>query len=90
LHRIEAQDGFPVWKKQLPAASYATPVVRNGRVLVGDNDGNLSVYSLEGGDLKARYPAGGAIQSPPGVVSGTLVFGARDEQLHALRMVGTR
>jgi len=87
LYRLDAAGGAIVWQRELPGPSYAPPVLADGRLLIGDNSGVLSVVAAEGGSLLGSFSAGGPIQTAPVAFAGQLVFGARDRQLHALQLV---
>lgn len=86
LWKLESASGEVVWRRPLALASYATPVVREGRVLVGDNSGRLSVFGADSGDLLASFQAGGAIQSSVVFAGSNVFFGSRDGALYSLEL----
>ncbi|WP_429884550.1 PQQ-binding-like beta-propeller repeat protein [Geoalkalibacter halelectricus] len=86
LWRLSAATGEVIWRAQLSGPSYATPLVHRGRIFVGDNDGTLEIFGLDGGDSLARTTVSGAIQGAPAIFQDHLVFGARDGALHRLRI----
>lgn len=87
LWKLDAESGAAIWRRPLAMASYATPVVIDGRVFVGDNSGLLSVVGADSGDLLASFQAQGPIQSPVVQFAGRLLFGSRDAGIHALDLV---
>lgn len=50
LHAIEAATGKPLWKHDMLAAVWASPMVVDGRVFLGDEDGDITV--LKHGKVK--------------------------------------
>lgn len=87
LWKLAVDSGRPIWRKALAAPSYATPLVRDGRVWVGGNGGLLEVFSAVSGDKLAEFKAGDAIQGAPRARGEVVLFGARDGNLYALRPV---
>ncbi|KIH75582.1 Outer membrane protein assembly factor BamB, contains PQQ-like beta-propeller repeat [Geoalkalibacter ferrihydriticus] len=85
LWRLSA-DGQVIWRSTLSGPSYATPLVHQGRIFVGDNNGNLEVFNLDSGESLARWPVGEAIQGAPAALGQQVLFGARDGALHVLRV----
>ncbi|WP_305043565.1 outer membrane protein assembly factor BamB family protein [Geoalkalibacter sp.] len=87
LWRLSAADGSVLWRRPLAGPSYATPLVHGGRIFVGDNSGVLEVFNLESGASLTRLQVGGAIQGAPRALGDQLLFGARDQALHVVRIV---
>jgi len=87
LWKLDAESGAVVWRRPLAMASYATPVISEGRVFVGDNSGLLSVVGVDSGDLLSTFQLQGPIQAPVAMVGGQLLFGSRDGAIHALELV---
>lgn len=86
LWKIDLETGAVVWRQSLPHPSYATPLVHNGRLFVGDNGGLLTVIGRNSGEKLASFAAGGAIQGQVTPFAGRLLFGARDQQIYALEL----
>lgn len=87
LWKLEAASGKVIWRLTGFGPIYASPARIDGRILVGDNDGIISVVGADSGDLLASYRAGGAVQSTPTVFADLVVAGSRDGRLHALQII---
>lgn len=87
LWKLDATSGVPVWGAPLAGPSYAAPLVDNGRVYIGDNNGVLQVYGADSGDLIASTVLEREIQGRPLSWSDLLLVGSRDHQVHAFRVV---
>lgn len=85
--KVNSSTGQPVWSRQLDGSIYATPVASDLGLLVGDNNGNLSLLDFDSGRTLASYSVEGAIQSQVLVTGNRLFFGSRDQNLHALQLV---
>lgn len=86
LWKISLADGKPVWTSDLKAPIYASPRVKEGVVVVGDNEGVLHIVDKDRGVVLAQMSVEGAIQSQALMTGNRLYFGARDQKLHALDM----
>lgn len=65
---------------------YATPLLIDGRLLIGDNSGDLRAIDAESGNLLDRFHVDGAIQGGPTRSNDRIVFGSRDHDLHLLEL----
>lgn len=72
------------WRFDVHATVSASPVVADGRLFVGAENGNLYAIDLRSGQLQWLFHARGGIASTPAVADGLVVFLARDGSLHAL------
>ncbi len=87
LWKLDAAGGQVIWRKTDLGPIYATPLLLNGRLLVGDNEGTLRVFGVDSGDLLTVWTADGAIQSTPTALADLLIVGARDQRVHALKLL---
>lgn len=55
-------DGALLWRKDLTGGVWSAPVVRDGRVYVGCEDGRVHCFDLERGERVPRWP----VELPPG------------------------
>ena len=58
-------------------------MIADGKVIVGSDDGNLYVVSLEDGKKLWSFEIGEAVIAAPAVASGTIVIGAEDGRVYA-------
>jgi outer membrane protein assembly factor BamB/predicted phosphodiesterase len=73
-----------VWRTAGAAAFYASPVVHNNKVYVGDDSGIFSCYSLDGGVRQWSFAAGHRIVGTAAVNDAAVVFGAADRYIYCL------
>ena len=97
LVRLDAADGTPVWRVELPGfeetrerrqktrfAHYG-PIVAGGRVIVASGDGLLRQFDPTSGALVGTAPIAGGAASNPVVAGGTLYVVTQRGQLVAFR-----
>ncbi|HHO59545.1 MAG TPA: hypothetical protein ENJ64_04830 [Thiotrichales bacterium] len=72
------------WKYTTADKTYSSPVVANGMVYLGCNDGNLYAIDQKTGQLKWKYKTGGNIEATPAVFDGTIYIGSWDKYLYAI------
>ncbi len=71
------------WKFATGGAVKSSPVICDGTVFIGSDDGNLYALDLETGKQIWQYKAGAAILSSPAIYGGTVFF-TNPKGLHAL------
>ena len=79
LHAVDARTGKPYWVHDTFAAVWGSPVVVDGRVYLGDEDGDVVV--LEAGKEEkviAETNLGSTVYSTPAPAEGALFFATRD------------
>ncbi|SFG60562.1 Outer membrane protein assembly factor BamB, contains PQQ-like beta-propeller repeat [Duganella sp. CF458] len=69
---------------ELRAQTVSTPVIAQGKLYIGAEDGNLYAYDLASRKLAWLYHAGAGIGSTPAVADGAVYVLARDGRLHAV------
>lgn len=88
IKALRKNDGMLLWQHQLGTTTDATsstaPVVSQGKLFVGTDDGYLSALKASDGTLAWHYKTGGSRLSPPAVVDGTICIGANDGYIYAL------
>ena len=81
------------WEENLPGAIIGSPVVANGMVIVGSEDGNLYAFNEDDGSRLWIFPTDGLRQgkekdkriwSTPVIEDGVAYFGAMDDYLYAI------
>ncbi len=78
--------GIPqlIWSFATSGWVMTAPVVADGVVYFGSDDGNLYALSADSGELLWSFATGDAIRSIPAVVNGTVHFGSNDNHLYTL------
>ena len=69
---------------ELRAQTVSSPVIANGKLYIGAEDGNLYAFDLPSRKLAWLYHAGAGIGSTPAVADGIVYALARDGRLHAV------
>ena len=87
LWKLDAATGDVIWRVALGGPSYASPLIENGRIYIGDNSGTLLVFGVDSGDLLAQYKLDREIQGRPLLWSDLLLVGSRDHKVHAFSFV---
>ena len=87
LWKLDAATGDVIWRAELAGASYATPLIDNGRIFIGDNSGALSVFGLDSGQLLAQHVLDREIQGRPLLWLDRVLVGSRDHKVHAFNLV---
>ncbi len=73
-----------VWRQQLGAAIYASPVESNGYVYIGGDMGYFNCLDVKTGKLKWRYKTANRIVGTAAVSGGKVVFGSADRHIYCL------
>lgn len=84
FHAIDQKTGKAYWTHDMFAAVWGSPLVADGRIYLGDEDGDVVVMQ-PGKELKVlgEYNMGSSVYSTPVAVNGTLFITSRN-QLFAL------
>ncbi len=83
---MRLRDGGIRWKRELPSRSESSPLVHEGRVYFGTEDGTLFCLAARTGRIVWRYKAAGAIKASPTLSGGNLYFGDYGGQVQAVRI----
>jgi outer membrane protein assembly factor BamB len=80
LHCLDAKTGNPYWTFDMLAAVWGSPLVVDGKVYLGDEDGDVRVFRA-GKELKkiAEMNMGGAVYSTPVPTNGVLYIMNRSQ-----------
>ena len=73
-----------VWRKQLPNAVKAAPVVVDKSLIVAGNDGVVAALDKRDGTARWTFATGAEILGPPAWSDATLVVGSGDGKIYAL------
>ena len=84
LHCVDFQTGKPYWVADLLATVWGSPLVVDGKVIIGDEDGELSVFAA-GREQKLLFETAfeASMYGTPIVAGGVLYVGTRN-QLYAI------
>ncbi len=84
LHAIDAKTGKQLWKHDMFAAIWGSPIVIDGKVYLGDEDGDVAVLNADRTmKVLAENNMGSSVYSTPVPANGTLYIVNRN-QLFAL------
>jgi outer membrane protein assembly factor BamB len=84
LHALDAKTGKPLWTHDMFAAVWGSPLVADGRVYLGDEDGDVAILAAgREKKLLGEMTLGGAVYSTP-VAAGGVLYVSNRNQLFAL------
>ena len=78
VHCLDARSGRPHWTYDMLSAIWGSPLVADGKVYLGDEDGDVAVFEFsKQGKLLAKNPMGEAVFTTPVALDGVLYVAAR-------------
>lgn len=83
LFAIRAEDGGPLWSVRLAQAAASTPVVANGRVVVGTDDGGVHALDTATHALVWQVAADARVRGAALVDENQVVTGSDDRHVYA-------
>jgi outer membrane protein assembly factor BamB len=85
FHCVDVKTGKPLWTHDMLAASWGSPLVADGKVYIGDEDGDISIFDLSREkNMIGEVNMGNSVYSTPIAVGDTL-FIANKSHLFAIR-----
>jgi outer membrane protein assembly factor BamB len=85
VHCLDVKTGKPLWTHDMLAASWGSPLVADGKVYIGDEDGDITVFRLgRDKEILAEINMGNSVYSTPIAVGDTLYI-ANKSHLFAIR-----
>ena len=85
VHCLDAKTGKPHWTHDMLASVWGTPLLADGKIFLGDEDGDLAVFELAAKkNLLAENPMGGAVYSTA-VADGETLYIATRTHLVAIK-----
>ena len=80
FHCVDAQTGKPYWNFDMLAAAWGSALIVDGKVYVGDEDGDITVFNLskEKHDPIAEINMGNSVYSTPVVAHNVLYIANKD------------
>ena len=84
LHAVDAKTGKKYWKHDLLAAIWGSPIVIDGKVYLGDEDGDVVILAADKVEKKlGELNMGSSVYSTPVPANGVLYIATRN-QLYAI------
>jgi len=80
FHCVDAQTGKPHWTYDMLAAAWGSPMIADGHVYVGDEDGDIAIFELkkEQHDPVAEINMNNSVYSTPIYANGVLWIANKD------------
>ncbi len=89
FHCLDLKTGQPLWTHDMLAASWGSPLIVDGKVYIGDEDGDISVFALaREKELLTEINMGNSVYSTP-IVAGDTLYIANKSHLFAIRSGAT-
>lgn len=86
VHCVDAKTGEPYWTHDMLAASWGSPLIADGKVYVGDEDGDVTVFKLSPElEVISEINMGNSVYSTPVVANGVLYI-ANKTHLFAIQL----
>lgn len=73
-----------LWRFETDRPVKSTPVIDDGRVFIGSDDGNVYALNLATGEPLWTFDTGDAVEAPPIVVRGSIVVGSNSGFVYRL------
>lgn len=79
FHCVDAKTGKPYWSHDMLAAAWGAPLIVDGHVYIGDEDGDISIFELaEEKKLIREISMGNSVYSSPIAAQDTLYIADKD------------
>ncbi len=79
VHCLDAKTGKQLWTHDMLAASWASPLVADGKVYIGDEDGEVTVFKHgKEKEILAEINMGSSVYSTPIVANGVLFIATKN------------
>jgi outer membrane protein assembly factor BamB len=82
LHCLNRANGEEIWAFSARGKVDSSPVVVDGKVVVGSDDGRLYAVKLADGSEVWSYEIGQPIDSSPAIAGGRVVIGSEDGNVY--------
>lgn len=78
VHCLDAHTGQPLWTYDMMASIWGSPLVADGKIYLGDEDGDVAVFALSREQkLLAENRVGSSVYTVPATVDGVLYLATR-------------
>jgi outer membrane protein assembly factor BamB len=79
VHCVDAKTGKPHWTHDMLAASWGSPLIVDGKIYCGDEDGDVTVFKLDKTkEVLTEINMGSAVYSTPIVAGNTLYISSKN------------
>jgi outer membrane protein assembly factor BamB len=80
FHCLDVKTGKPHWTYDMLAASWASPMIADGKVYIGDEDGDITVFACSAEqEVLGENNMGSSVYSTPIVANGVLFIANKDK-----------
>lgn len=79
------RDGKPLWARDLPSRAESSPLLRDGTLYFGTENGTVFALNARNGRTRWTYQAAGAVKGAPAYEGGNLYFGDYGGKVQAVR-----
>jgi outer membrane protein assembly factor BamB len=88
IHCVDAETGKRYWEADLLAATWGSPMVADGKIFIGDEDGELTIFKLsqELEPIREEVLFKSSIYSTPTIANGVMYVADRST-LYAIKIV---
>jgi outer membrane protein assembly factor BamB len=86
IDAINATTGALLWNYTTGGEVNSSPVVTNGAVYVGSDDGSIYAFNAKSGTLLWTYATQNAVYSSPAIANGVLYVGSNDGSIYAISL----
>jgi len=95
VYALNASDGQGSWSMTMGSKLdypwrfdyyYSSPVLYNGKLIIGSDDGYLYVMEQTNGKLVWKFNAGSVIRATPAIYADHILFGDVDGRFHSLNL----
>jgi outer membrane protein assembly factor BamB len=76
--------GHIIWSRALPSRAESSPLLHNGTLYFGSEDGTVYALDAKDGSTRWTYHASGAVKGGPALANGILYFGDYSGRVHAV------
>ncbi len=84
VHCLDATTGVPHWTHDMLAASWASPLIVDGKVYIGDEDGDICVFELSPKlNLISEVNMGSSVYTTP-IIANNVLYIANKDHLFAI------
>jgi outer membrane protein assembly factor BamB len=87
---VAAGSGRTRWSRKLPSRTESSPMLDQGRLYFGSEDGTVYALRASDGAIRWTYKAGGAVKGALALDKGRLIFGDYGGQVTAIRRTDGR
>lgn len=85
LHCLDAKTGKPHWTYDMFAASWASPLIVEDKVYIGDEDGDISIFKLSAEmEMISENNMGSSVYTTP-VIANDTMFIANRNRIYAIK-----